>query len=48
MEGEILLTKEVKMEEDGTEESNMNGHVHNELVEKTCTPGKMGTSRRGA
>ena len=45
VEGEILQAKEVKMEEKGKGESIMNEHVHNEFALKTCTSGKMDTSR---
>ena len=48
VEGEILQAKEVKMEENGKGESIMNEHVHNGLAQKTCTSGKMDTSRREA
>lgn len=49
VEGEILQTKEVKMEENGKGESIMNEHVHDELAQKTCTSGKMmDTSKREA
>ena len=36
------------MEENGKEESTMDEHVHDELAQKTCTSGKMDTSKRGA
>jgi len=48
VEGEILQTKEVKMEENGKGDSTMNEHVHNQLAQKTCTSGKMDTTRREA
>ena len=43
-----MLTKEVEMEENGKEESTMDEHVHDELAQKTCTSGKMDTSKRVA
>ena len=48
VEGEILQAKEVKMEENGKGEGNMNEHVHDELSKKTSTLRKMDTCRREA
>ena len=48
VEGEILQTKEVKMEGNVKGEDIMNEHVHDELAPKTSTSGKMGTGSREA
>ena len=48
VEGEILQTKEVKMEANGKGEGITNEHFHDELAQKTCTSGKMDTGRREA
>ena len=48
VEGEILQTKEVKMEGNVKGGSIMNEHVHDELAPKTYTSGKMGTGSREA
>ena len=40
------MPKEVKMEENAKEESIMNEGLHDELAQKTCTSGKVDTSRR--
>jgi hexaprenyl-diphosphate synthase len=48
VEGEILQTKEVKMEGNGKGEGIMNEHVHDAPAQKTCGSGKMDTGSREA
>ena len=48
VEGEILQTKEVKMQRDGKGSGIVNGNVHdNKLAQKSSTAGKKDTGRHG-